>query len=169
MTSISTSLLLSVLLCLLLLSDVSALKLYDTLGIPKTATTQEVKKAYKKLALKWHPDKNLENKQECEAKFTEVAEAYSVLSDPEKRKDYDWQGDVDENSPSRYGENHRYRGGQPFNFNMANDLFQKSFGDRLWREWRPGMMVKGVEIINGKKKSITIHPDGTSEEKEVDV
>ena len=57
---------------------------YDVLGVAKTATADEIKKAYRTLAIKYHPDKNPGNK-EAEEKFKEAAEAYAVLSDPEKR------------------------------------------------------------------------------------
>ncbi len=62
---------------------------YEVLGVPKTASADEIKKAYKKLARKWHPDLNPNNKAEAERRFKEIAEAHSVLSDPEKRKRYD--------------------------------------------------------------------------------
>ncbi|BDT61480.1 MAG: chaperone protein DnaJ [Flavobacteriales endosymbiont of Rhyzopertha dominica] len=61
---------------------------YEILGVPKNATINEIKKAYRKLAIKYHPDKNKNNKI-YEEKFKEAAEAYSVLSDTEKRKRYD--------------------------------------------------------------------------------
>lgn len=64
---------------------------YKTLGISKTASPEEIKKAYRKLAVKYHPDKNEGNK-EAEEKFKEVGEAYEVLKDPEKRKKYDQLG-----------------------------------------------------------------------------
>ena len=64
---------------------------YKILGVPKNASSGEIKKAYRKLALKYHPDKNNGNK-EFEAKFKEISEAYAVLSDPEKRKQYDTYG-----------------------------------------------------------------------------
>ena len=65
---------------------------YTTLDVPKTATLDEIKKAYKKLAVKWHPDKNPDNKDEAPEKFRTIAEAYEILSDEEKRKKYDLYG-----------------------------------------------------------------------------
>ena len=64
---------------------------YEVLGVSKTATPEEIKKAYRKLAMKYHPDRNPGDK-EAEAKFKEAAEAYDVLSDPEKRQKYDQFG-----------------------------------------------------------------------------
>ena len=68
---------------------------YEVLGVSKTATEDELKKAYRKLAKKYHPDANPDNKEEAEAKFKEVNEAYEVLSDPKKRQMYDQFGTVD--------------------------------------------------------------------------
>lgn len=64
---------------------------YEVLGVSKSATPEELKKAYRKLAVKYHPDKNPDDK-EAEEKFKELAEAYSVLSDPEKKARYDQFG-----------------------------------------------------------------------------
>ena len=64
---------------------------YEVLGIPKTASTEEIKKAFRDAAMKWHPHKNPGNK-EAEEKYKDAAEAYSVLSDPEKRRRYDQFG-----------------------------------------------------------------------------
>lgn len=64
---------------------------YKTLGVSKTASQDEIKKAYRKLAVKYHPDKNAGNKQ-AEEHFKEMGEAYAVLKDPEKRKKYDQLG-----------------------------------------------------------------------------
>ena len=66
---------------------------YKILGIKKDATDGEIKKAYRKLALKWHPDKNPNNREEAEEKFKKINEAYSVLSDKNKRRQYDKGGD----------------------------------------------------------------------------
>ena len=65
---------------------------YEILGIKKDATEDEIKKAYRKLALKWHPDKNPNNREEAEEHFKKINEAYSVLSDKNKRNQYDHGG-----------------------------------------------------------------------------
>ena len=64
---------------------------YEVLGVPKTASLDEIKAAYRKLAMKYHPDRNPDNK-EAEEKFKEAASAYEVLSDADKRKQYDQFG-----------------------------------------------------------------------------
>ncbi|EWZ48161.1 DnaJ like subfamily B member 4 [Fusarium oxysporum f. sp. radicis-lycopersici 26381] len=66
-------------------------KLYDTLSVKPEATQDEIKKGYKKAALKWHPDKNKDSPDAAE-KFKECSQAYEILSDPEKRKIYDQYG-----------------------------------------------------------------------------
>ncbi|KAF7457058.1 putative heat shock protein DNAJue Pfj4 [Cryptosporidium felis] len=65
---------------------------YDILEVKKDASTSEIKKSYRRLALKWHPDKNPDNRTEAEEMFKKIAEAYEVLSDPEKRDRYDKYG-----------------------------------------------------------------------------
>ena len=65
---------------------------YEVLGVTRTASIDEIKAAYRKCALKWHPDRNPEHKAEAEAKFRESTEAYSVLSDSQKRQVYDTYG-----------------------------------------------------------------------------
>lgn len=65
---------------------------YSVLEIDKNATEEEIKKAYRKKALQWHPDRNNGNETEASKKFQDIAQAYSVLSDPEKRKMYDLYG-----------------------------------------------------------------------------
>ena len=61
---------------------------YELLGVARTATTEDLKKSYRKLAVQYHPDKNPGDKT-AEERFKEVSEAYAVLSDPEKRSAYD--------------------------------------------------------------------------------
>ena len=65
---------------------------YEVLGVARTATVEEIKAAYRKCALKWHPDRHPEDKAEAEVKFRESTEAYSVLSDAQKRQVYDTYG-----------------------------------------------------------------------------
>ena len=88
---------------------------YDLLGVPKTAPEEDVKKAYRKLALKYHPDRTPGNK-EAEEQFKQINEAYAVLSDKEKRKEYDAYGM--NGFQQRYSQEDIYRG-----FNIG-DLFK---------------------------------------------
>ncbi|KAF8043344.1 hypothetical protein BT93_A1629 [Corymbia citriodora subsp. variegata] len=66
---------------------------YKMLGVDRSAKDDDLKKAYRKLAMKWHPDKNPNSKKEAEAKFKQISEAYEVLSDPQKRAVYDQYGE----------------------------------------------------------------------------
>jgi DnaJ family protein B protein 4 len=66
---------------------------YAILGVPRTANDADLKKAYRKLAMKWHPDKNPNNVEAAQAKFQEISEAYAVLSDPKKRQIFDQYGE----------------------------------------------------------------------------
>jgi molecular chaperone DnaJ len=68
---------------------------YAILGVPRNATQDEIKRAFKRLAKEWHPDLNPHRRKEAEERFKEIAEAYQVLSDPEKRRIYDLYGRVD--------------------------------------------------------------------------
>src|ERR1700692_667312 len=65
---------------------------YEVLSVSRTATQDEIKSAYRKAALKWHPDRNPQQKEQAEGKFREATEAYSVLSDSSKRAAYDRYG-----------------------------------------------------------------------------
>ena len=95
---------------------------YEVLGVDKNASEDEIKKAYRKLAIKYHPDRNPDNK-EAEEKFKEAAEAYDVLHDAKKRQQYDQFGF---NGPSGFGGNGGF-GGAGFNtediFSMFGDIF----------------------------------------------
>ena len=73
---------------------------YEVLGVDRSASADDIKKAYRKLAIKYHPDKNPGNK-EAEEKFKEAAEAYSVLSDAEKKARYDQFGHAGVEGPAR--------------------------------------------------------------------
>jgi len=92
---------------------------YEVLGIERTASVEEIKASYRKAALKWHPDRNPDNKHDAEAKFRECTEAYSVLSDQEKRQIYDTYGHA---GLSNAG------GGVDFNGTVFQD-FHDIFGD----------------------------------------
>ena len=96
--------------------------LYDTLGVPKNASADEVKKAYRKLARQHHPDAN-PGDEAAEAKFKEVQTAYDVLSDPEKRKQYDTYGSAN----GRVGGGPGGAGPQFADFDLS-DLFGGLFG-----------------------------------------
>ena len=125
---------------------------YKILGVPHDATDEQLKKAYKKLALKWHPDRNKDNEKEATAKFQEIGEAYDVLSDPRKRQIYDqlgeeglkagmdgaaagggfpgggggFPGGFQSTGPN--GTRFYFSGGGPGGFRNANDIFREFFG-----------------------------------------
>jgi curved DNA-binding protein CbpA len=118
---------------------------YEVLGVPKDASDDVIRKAYKKLAIKWHPDKHVDDKKEAEEKFKEISEAYSVLSDPQKKRDYDTGGmsfggfgDFDDFDPFAMFESffgrHRGKHGGFGNFGFGfdddddDDFFGKGFG-----------------------------------------
>src|SRR3954464_2159829 len=87
-----------------------ASSLYESLGVPKNASADEIKKAYRKLVREYHPDKN-PGDEAAEARFKEVQSAYDVLSDPDKRKQYDVMGSVNGRGPAGGG-----AGGTTFDF-----------------------------------------------------
>ncbi|KAJ6321319.1 hypothetical protein OIU77_011419 [Salix suchowensis] len=102
---------------------------YNVLKLNRNATEEDMKRAYKRLAMKWHPDKNPVDKKEAEAKFKLISEAYDVLSDPIKRQIYDVYGEeglksFDQAPPPNTN------AGAPFKFNPrdADDIFSEFFG-----------------------------------------
>lgn len=114
---------------------------YKILQIEKNASQEEIKKAYRRLAVKYHPDKNPGNK-EAEEKFKQIAEAYEVLSDENKRRNYDQTG-----TPNP---------GNPFGFNDFNGFtpFDIFFGQRSGQRRRSSAKsnlkdrpIKGKDII----------------------
>src|SRR5919199_1864278 len=94
--------------------------LYDTLGVPKSASTDEIKKAYRKLAAKYHPDKN-PGDASAEERFKEVQSAYDTLSDAEKRKAYDQFGTAN-GRPGFDPRDFNFRGGGNFRVDDLGDL-----------------------------------------------
>ncbi len=106
---------------------------YKILGISKTATDKEIKTAYRKLARKYHPDLNPENK-ESELKFKEINEANEVLSDPANRKKYDkygkdWKhGEEYEKARQQQQQSHQQSGRQNFSDDEYSDFFESMFG-----------------------------------------
>jgi len=109
---------------------------YEILGVSRNATQEEIKKAYRKLAHKYHPDKNPGDKQ-AEEKFKQINNAYEILSDPEKRANYDRFGSsYDAANGFSYARNTGGFGGVDFNFNDfratgfedLSDIFESFFG-----------------------------------------
>jgi molecular chaperone DnaJ len=97
--------------------------LYEILGVQKTASPDEIKKAYRKLARKYHPDKN-PGDADAEARFKEIQGAYDVLGEPEKRKAYD------QNGSRIFGQGGNANFGGDFDFGDLSDLFGGLFGGR---------------------------------------
>ncbi|XP_051785086.1 dnaJ homolog subfamily B member 6b isoform X2 [Erpetoichthys calabaricus] len=104
---------------------------YQILGVSKNSSQDDIKKAYRKLALKWHPDKNPENKDEAERKFKELSEAYEVLSDSNKRDIYDRYG-KEGLTGGGGGGGGQFHDGYDFGFTFRNpeDVFREFFGGR---------------------------------------
>ncbi|MBN3490294.1 molecular chaperone DnaJ [Acholeplasma equirhinis] len=155
---------------------------YEVLGISKTASTEEIKKAYRQLAKKYHPDVNKE--PDAEAKFKEVQEAYDVLNDPQKRSQYDQFG-------------HAGAQGDPFGgfggfggaggFGGFEDIINSFFGGggrQQRREKSQGddiqmrMTIDFMEAVLGTKKAVEVeltedchhcHGTGAESSKDVDV
>jgi len=122
------------------------MKYYDLLGIKPDASAAELKKAYRGLAMKWHPDKHAENKAEAEAKFKEITEAYEVLSDPNKKEVYD-----------KYGEEGLKGGPGGFHARSATSVFEELFGGAFGGFGGMGGMGGGRGGREGPKRTEDIH------------
>ena len=113
---------------------------YQILGVNRSATPEEIKKAYRKLAQKYHPDKAKGNKKEAEAQFKKVSEAYAVLSNAEKRKQYDDFGSQ-EAFRARYSQEDIFRGfdfSDIFDTGISEGIFGRLFGGLGGRAARSG-------------------------------
>ena len=136
---------------------------YEVLGVAKNADDAELKKAYRKVAKKYHPDTNPGDK-EAEEKFKEAAEAYAILSDPEKRSKYDQYGHAafDQNGgPGGFG---------GFDFADMGDIFGDIFGDMFGggsRHRQSNGPVKGANIKTTVRVSFEEAVFGTQEELEL--
>ncbi|MBI4436431.1 MAG: molecular chaperone DnaJ [Candidatus Omnitrophica bacterium] len=109
---------------------------YEILGVGKSASAEEIKKAYRQLALKHHPDRNQGNKKEAEEKFKEISEAYAVLSDPQKRSVYDQVGHA--------GFDQRYTTEDIFRGADFSSIFEDlGFGGSLFEDLFEGMGLFG--------------------------
>ncbi len=148
---------------------------YEILGISKNASPQEIKKAYRRLAIKYHPDRNQGNSKEAEEKFKEVSEAYKILSDSKKREIYDQYGHAGleaevggagfrgfDFDPSKIFEEVFGRGS--FGRGFGEDIFGDFFGRRTRRtkEGEPGsdlryaLEISFEEAAFGTEKEIKI-------------
>jgi molecular chaperone DnaJ len=157
---------------------------YEILGVSKNATAEEIKKAYRQKAIQFHPDKNPGNK-EAEEKFKEAAEAYEILSNPEKRQRYDQFGHAGMNGNAGFG-------GHDMSmddiFSMFGDIFggggfggfggfgggSRSHGPRQYRgsDLRVKVTLNLNEVLNGVEKKIKVkkyvpctHCNGTGAER----
>ena len=142
---------------------------YEILGISRTATAAEIKRAYRKKAIQYHPDKNPGDK-EAEEKFKEAAEAYEVLSDPDKKARYDQFGHRAFEGPGGFGGGHHMNMEDIFaQFgDIFGDIFGGGFGSSQGRSYsRRSPQVRGSDlrvklkitledIINGGEKKIKI-------------
>ena len=115
---------------------------YEVLGIDKNATETEIKKAYRKLSMKYHPDKNKE--KDATDKFKEVQEAYDVLSDSSKRSQYDQYGHQDFNAGG-FGQGGGYGGFEDMNFSGFGDIFDNIFGGSRSRKKYSGP-IRGDDL-----------------------
>jgi DnaJ-class molecular chaperone len=154
---------------------------YDILGISKSASADEIKKAYRKQALEWHPDRHKDEKEAAEKRFKEINEAYQVLSDPSKRSSYDQFGSA---GPQGFGGGNPFSGQQggqygPFTYTYSSsgggnpfgnadfgdpfDIFESFFGGgnpfgggRRQQIPRYSIEIDFMDAVNGVSKEVSI-------------
>lgn len=127
---------------------------YDVLGVDRDSDKKQIKKAYKRLAMKHHPDRNADNKEQSEIKFKEIQKAYSILSDDSKRQTYDQFG--------HNGVDGGHSGGNPFGGGGFGDIFENIFGGGFGSSSKNGsdmqynMEIKFMDAVNGSVHKIRI-------------
>ncbi len=157
---------------------------YEILGLKKGASPEEIKKAFRKLAVKFHPDKNPGDKK-AEDRFKEINEAYAVLSDPEKKSQYDQFGST--GFHQRYSQEDIFRG---FNandifreFNLgSDDVFSRIFGGgggfrqgggrnmtRKGQDFEMEFPLSFLEAFTGGEKRVSFSREGRNEEVSVKI
>lgn len=151
---------------------------YDLLGVSKSSTQDEIKKAYRRQALEWHPDKHKDNKEAAEKRFKEINEAYQVLSDPQKRQAYDQfghnafspgggarggnpfggQNPFGQGGPFTY--TYTSGGGMPFDFSDPFEIFEQFFGGaspfRQARMPRYSIDISFMDAVSGVEKEVSV-------------
>jgi len=153
---------------------------YGVLGVPRNASAEEIKKAYRKLAMQYHPDRNPGREKWANEKFKEINEAYGVLGDPQKRKQYDQFGTVGDigdifGSPftrTTFEEMMKDFGGAGLRFDFLDDIFGdflrgtgssfsfRSFGGRPGKvrfEVWPGQEINLDEIFGQGRRPREVH------------
>ncbi|XP_066297311.1 dnaJ homolog subfamily C member 16-like [Branchiostoma lanceolatum] len=125
---------------------------YQVLGVDRSADERDVKKAYRRLSREWHPDKNKD--PGAEQKFIEINQAYEVLSDTEKRSNYDNYGDPDYRGPLNFGSRDGFRDdgfgggfGHPFHFFHQRDPFRTFHFHYGNQEHRESFRDKAQEML----------------------
>jgi curved DNA-binding protein len=149
---------------------------YDILGISKSASADEIKKAYRKQALEWHPDRHQDDKEAAEHRFKEINEAYQILSDPQKKTMYDQYGHTGpaqnpfagggfqgQSGPFTY--TYTTGGENPFgnmDFGDPFDIFESFFGGgnpfgaRARQVPRYSISIDFMDAVKGVSKEVTI-------------